>query len=104
MRAELQGVLIEARELPVDQLPRLIGDLEEIKAMAMARLTAPAPPSQADELLDVQAASKRLGLSCDFLYHHHQRFPFTRRMGRKLLFSSLGIDVYIRQNRAKSRA
>ena len=100
MRAELQGVLIEARELPVDQLPRLIGDLEEIRCTAMARLTASAPQPQADELLDIQAASKRLGLSRDYLYRHHQQFPFTRRMGRKLLFSSLGIDEFIRRKRA----
>ena len=100
MRAELQGVLTEARELPVDQLPRLIGDLEEIRCTALARLTVPPSQPQADELLDIQAASKRLGLSRDYLYRHHQQFPFTRRMGRKLLFSSLGIDEFIRRKRA----
>lgn len=63
----------------------------------MARLTAPAQPSGADELLSVEEASRRLGVSKDYLYRHGSDFPFTRRIGRKLLFSSLGIEKYIKQ-------
>lgn len=87
-----------ARELPAEELPRLLGEIEEVRCTAMARLTGPAPlPSRADELLPVEEASRRLGVSKDYLYRHGGDFPFTRRMGRKLLFSSLGIERYIKQ-------
>ena len=96
MRNELQTVLMAVRELPADELPRLLGELEEIRCTALARLAAPAPAGS-DELLDVQEASQRLGVGTDYLYRHHRKFPFTRRMGRKLLFSSLGVGEYLRR-------
>jgi len=90
-----------ARDLPAEELPDLIGELEAIKATAWARLTAPALATQEhDELLDVETAAERLGVSRDYLYRHSQEYPFTRRQGRKLLFSALGIDKHIRQQRA----
>lgn len=99
MRDEFQIVLRAARELPVEQLPRLLGELEEVRCTAMARLTMPAPAqAQSDELLDVEEGARRLGLSKDYLYRHHSSFPFTRRVGRKLLFSARGIDKHIRQH------
>src|SRR5437762_3418847 len=98
MRTELLYVLTAAKELPAEELPRLLGELEEIRCTAMARLTAPASAaSKLDELLDVVEAAFRLGISKDYLYRHHARFPFTRRMGRSLRFSALGIEKYIRQ-------
>ena len=99
MRHELQVVLMAARQLPAGELPHLLGELEEIRATAMARLTSAAPvqPQQHDELLNAGEASQRLGISKDFLYRNHRDFPFTRRVGRRLLFSSLGIEKYIRQ-------
>jgi excisionase family DNA binding protein len=97
MRNELQTVLMAARELPAGELPRLLGELEEIRCTAMARLTAPAPAqAQADELLSAPEAARRLGISQDYLYHHHGDLPFTRRVGRRLLFSALGIEKYIK--------
>jgi excisionase family DNA binding protein len=97
MRNELQTVLTAAQELPASELPHLLGELEVIRCTAMARLTAPAQPSGADELLSVEEASRRLGVSKDYLYRHGSDFPFTRRMGRKLLFSCLGIEKHIKQ-------
>jgi len=99
-----QGDLLErlrnvARELPAGELPEFIGALEGVKATAWARLTAPALATQEhDELLVVEAAAERLGISRDYLYRHSQEYPFTRRQGRKLLFSALGIERHIRQN------
>jgi hypothetical protein len=100
MRNTLQPASEAARNLPVEQLPDFIGELESIKAVAWARLIAPAHASQEhDELLDVDAASRRLGVSRDYLYRRHTRLPFARREGRRLLFSALGIDKYIRQQK-----
>jgi hypothetical protein len=87
-----------ARELPPEELPDLIGELESVKAVAWARLTAPTPTTQEhDELLDVAIAAGRFCISSDYLYRHSREYPFTRRQGRKLLFSALGIERYIRQ-------
>jgi|ERR1019366_2694608 predicted DNA-binding transcriptional regulator AlpA len=100
MRNELQLMLLAAKELPVGELPGLLGELEEIRVTALARLTAPEPaPQQADELLDIGEAARRLGVSKDFLYRNRGDFPFSRRLGRRLLFSALGIDNYIRQQK-----
>jgi excisionase family DNA binding protein len=94
-------ILRAARELPAEDLPDLIGELERAKATAWARLSAPAAaPAEHDELLSVTEAARRLGISSDYLYRHSQAYPFTRRQGRKLLFSALGIERHIRQNRA----
>ena len=97
MRNELQTVMMAAREIPSGELPRLLGELEEIRCTAMARLTAPTNVQRPDELLTVEQAAERLGLSVDYLYKNHSRLPFARRMGRSLRFSSLGIDDYIKR-------
>ena len=52
---------------------------------------------QADELIDVSEASRRLGISEDYLYRNHKSFACTRHMGRKLLFSARGIEKHISQ-------
>ena len=97
-----QGDLLErlrtvARDLPAGELPSFIGELEAVKATAWARLSAPASAAEHDELLEVEAAAQRLGVSKDYLYRHSQEYSFTRRQGRKLLFSALGLEKYIRQ-------
>ena len=99
MIRELQSALDAARALPREQLPEFLGSLEQIRVTALARLSAPAPQQQAqpDELLDVAEAARRLGVSTQYLYRHHSRFPFIRRMGRALRFSAAGIEDYIRQ-------
>jgi excisionase family DNA binding protein len=99
MRDELQFVLRLAQELPPEELPCLLGQIEQVRCSALARLTAPAQAqhSEPDQLLSIGEASSRLNVSQDYLYRHSKEFPFTRRIGRKLLFSSLGIEKYIKQ-------
>jgi len=99
LRPELQLILKIARELPCDELPNLLGEIEQVRYTAIARLSVPShePSSEPDQLLDVEEAAKRLSMSKDYLYRHKDKFPFTRREGRKLLFSSSGIDRYIKQ-------
>jgi hypothetical protein len=102
MRDELRRLLIAALELPAEQMAGLLGEVEEFKCKAMVRLVMPAHPSGPDELLDIEEAARRLGTSKDYLYRHSRQFAFTRRMGRKLLFSALGIELYISE-RGRSR-
>ncbi len=95
MNSALESVLLAARTLPPAELPRLLGDLAEIGATAQARLIAPAPVLQADELLTVKQAAARLRCSPDYLYKRRRELPFARRLGRKLLFSQNGIETYL---------
>jgi len=100
MRPTLQDALNEAHDLPAKELPRLLGDLEEVRATAQARLLAPPSETAPDELLDVNEAATMLGISADYLYHNHKRYRFTRRMGKRLLFSRAGIEKYLKTARA----
>lgn len=100
MHAETKSDLLRfAQELPVGELPRLLGDIEEVRATAQARLNSGAAvlPSGPDRLMTVGEAKDRLGVSADYLYRNNGRLPFTVRMGRKLLFSEAGIERYLRQ-------
>lgn len=100
MRKELESAYLLARNLPAADLPEFLGQLEAIRMTAFARLAigASAPPAP-DTLLNVSEAAKRLHCSPDYLYRHSGKLPFTRRMGSKLLFSSVGIDAYLRKAR-----
>lgn len=99
MRSQLESAFHLAKTLPAEKLPRLLGDLEEIRAVALARLSSVQVELRPDELLDIKGAALRLHVSEDYLYHHHKRLPFTRREGRALRFSSNGIDSYIKKAR-----
>jgi hypothetical protein len=94
-----EDILKAARDVPTEDLPVLIGQLEAAKATAWARLTAPSPAQGHDELVDVMEAARRLGVSTDYVYRHSQEYPFTRRQGRKLLFSALGIEKHFRNTK-----
>jgi predicted DNA-binding transcriptional regulator AlpA len=83
-------------ELPQEELPAFLAELERAKAVAWARLLAPVAAPH-DQLLDVSAAAQRLGLSKHYLYRHQSKYPFVRHDGRRVLFSALGIDAYIQQ-------
>jgi hypothetical protein len=100
MRPELQSALGLSRTLPADELPLLLGELEQIRVTALARIAAPAGEApRPDELLDVQQTAARMNVSENYLYRNSRRMPFTRRVGRKLLFSSSGLDSYLRKLR-----
>jgi predicted DNA-binding transcriptional regulator AlpA len=98
VRKDLESTLIAVRTISHEELPRLLGDLEEIRATALARLTSPAQEFHLpDSLLGVEETATRLGVSRHYLYRNHPTLPFTRRIGRSLRFSSSGIEQYIRR-------
>ena len=95
MRSELQAALHLAETSNPAEIPALLGELEQIRVTALARLSPPAVVCPPDKLLDVGATARRLGISRDYLYRHQRKFPFARRIGRKLLFSSSGLDKFL---------
>lgn len=92
-------------QTPVGDLPRLIGHLAAAQAEALARMvadTSTGPKDRGpDENLPIVEAARRLGVSRDYLYRHARRFPFTVRIGRRLLFSAAGLEKW---NRTRQRA
>lgn len=57
--------------------------------------TRPAAPAAADDLLDVDTAARRLGMSRSWLYRNARRLPFTVPVGSLLRFDPRGIARYI---------
>ncbi len=99
MSHELEPALALAKNLAPEQLPHFLGELEAVRVTALARIAEPASEAKPDQLVDVGRAATRLGCSKGFLYHNHKRFPFARRIGRRLLFSSVGLDSYLKKTR-----
>jgi hypothetical protein len=91
----MQNVLSAVRTCDAADMPRILGMLAEISAVAQARLSAPAPAPATgqDVLLNVREAAAKLHCSTATLYK--KDFPFTKRLGAKRLFSSRGIDEYL---------
>jgi excisionase family DNA binding protein len=99
MIEDLKPALELARNLPSEELPRFLGALRECEATALARLTSPVPVDTTDELLTIEQAAQRLNVSTNYLYRHHARFGFSRRIGRALRFSAAGLQKYIAARR-----
>jgi predicted DNA-binding transcriptional regulator AlpA len=97
MTMDVEALLSLVRSLAPDELPRFLGDLEMVRAIAWSRLSTPenTTPATSDELIDIEQAASLLGVSCSYLYHNHNKFPFSRRVGRTLRFSSHEIQRYI---------
>ena len=99
MRSSLAAVLIEAQKLPLEELPLFLSELEHVKLAAFVRMVCPASATPPDELLDVDECARRLHCSTEYLYANHGKLSFTRRMGKKLLFSSSALNSYLKKSR-----
>jgi len=101
MRRELEEVLELAGTLPADELPRLLGELEEVRARAFQRLSTPEQAPTSDALLTVKQVAARLSVSREYIYVHARQFPFFRpnKTGRALRFSAAGLDLYLKKSR-----
>jgi hypothetical protein len=97
-----EQLLAAVRDVALDELPHLLGQLREIEATALARLyTSPAsglPSTKQEELLNITEAAKRLNVSEDYLYRNWKKLPFARKYGWGLRFNALGINHYIQSS------
>jgi predicted DNA-binding transcriptional regulator AlpA len=100
----IETIVEQARVTPSEQLPEFLGKLETARAVAYARLQAPAPLARPDDqLIAVGAAAALLCVSRSYLYQHSATLPFTVRVGKKVLFSTQGIQEYVKQRQMKRR-
>ena len=98
----IESLLSDVQAATQQQLPHLIGCLQEAQAAAMARLLHPetaTPTTSDDRLLNVKEAAERLGTSADYLYRHWSRLPFARKCPFGLRFSEQGIAAWIRRQK-----
>jgi excisionase family DNA binding protein len=101
MREELKSVLAQAENLPPTELPRLLGELEEVRAIAFARLLAPPVPLMRsdEELLDIAEAARRLGLSRTTLYTLIGRGELkSRTIGRRRMIPRAAIESFTKKD------
>ena len=59
--------------------------VEEIRAAVREELRAANGPHNSDKLLTPEEVAEHLGVSPDWVYHHHKKLPFTRKLGPRLL-------------------
>jgi hypothetical protein len=88
-------------ELPIEELPNLIGDLARLQAKANARLygqlVGAAPSSKKDEVLTVAQVAKMLNRSPDHVYRSCQRkdgIPHGRDDGGRLWFKHSKVEEW----------
>jgi predicted DNA-binding transcriptional regulator AlpA len=90
--------------IDVANIPDALAELERVRAALWARLamptTAAAPTtSEPDRLLTAENVHAQTQLSIRWLYRHADALPFTRRIGRKVLFSSVGLAKWLATRR-----
>lgn len=104
-RPDLAGLGTQIQEARIEELPNLIGNLEALKAVAWSRITTAnaraGAAAHADENLSVAEAARRLGISRHYLYRHAHRFPFTVKIGRRVLFSTRGLEVWLQRRQGR---
>jgi transcriptional regulator of acetoin/glycerol metabolism len=98
LRKELQSALDLARAMPPEELPEFLGQLETIRIVGLARISAPAVAIE-DKQISITEAAPRLGVSRSFLYRHWKKYKFARQEGTRVLFSSAGLDSHVRRAR-----
>jgi excisionase family DNA binding protein len=93
--AELAAHPERVNELAPDVARTLLAQLATLQAPLLARALAGGGAAAADELLTIDVAARRLGLSEDWLYRHARKLPFTVPIGRQLRFSARRLEAYI---------
>lgn len=87
-----------------EQCPRLIGELERLKASLWLRMAAPAhrqATPQPDCLLTAEEVAQRLRVTKEYVYRHARKYPFTVREGRYVRFSQAGLTRYLDRHQGK---
>ena len=94
-------------DVPLVEIPRLLGCLEQVKAGFWAKLVThngkaqPLPSTEPDKLLFPEDAAALLNVKTRWLYDHWKQLPFARKLSRKALrFSEAGLRRWQATRRA----
>ncbi len=105
--AELLEIPSRAAAVPAERIPSLLGRLESLRAVLLARLInagTPAPPTSiqvsgeahSDRLLTPTEAATLMGVKVRWLYQHHRAFPFAKKLSRRVLrFDEAGLRRWL---------
>src|SRR5262249_32041438 len=93
--ADLAAQPARVDELAPEQARAMLAQLVTLQAPLLARALLAGGGRDPDELLTVDAAAQRLGLSEAWLYRHARTLPFTVHVGRQVRFSSRRLEGYI---------
>ena len=93
--ADLSAQPSRVDELTAEQARGLLAQLVTLQAPLLARALGTGGGREPDELLTVDGAAQRLGLSEAWLYRHHRTLPFTVHVGRQVRFSARRLEAYI---------
>ena len=108
--ADLTALLADLEQIAPESIPRVVGELERLKTLLVGRLMAEKSRNgstageskdvEEDRLLTAKDAAARLSVSTDHLYRNKE-LPFRVRLpnSSKVLFSSQGIDRYLKSQR-----
>lgn len=98
--AELAADPDRVKDLPMEDLAKVLSAVEQVRALVWARLSSPARQSRKDDgepdtddrLLNAAEVAERLDVTERYVYDHADEWPFTRRISpRKLRFSERGL-------------
>ena len=109
--AELLDMPSRASAVPTESIPSLLGRLESLRAVLLARLInegAPALPTsiqvpsgtRTDHLLTPAEAATLMNVTIRWLYQHHRAFPFAKKLSRRVLrFDEAGLHRWLAHRR-----
>ena len=106
LQAILAGLDRMVSEANPNQLPAISAALSAVAAAAGARLVLVNGQAEdhnfcaPDVNLSAPDAAHRLGVSVDWLYKHHRKLPFARKIGRRVLFSARGLENWNRRKKS----
>ena len=95
--AAVRSLEAAIEEMSKDQLLATLNALAAVASRAASKVLSEldaAPVRKPDRNLSVAEAAGRLGVSKDYLYRNWRRLPFARRIGRRLLFSETGLELW----------
>jgi hypothetical protein len=109
VRRELESVLDAVRSVPATELPAFIGQIAELQAIALSRLTSPIPAAalpdrNLDDVLGVDQAAAYISMSRKWVYRHQEILPVMKvGFGQRprLKFRRRDLDAWLEQHRMK---
>ena len=92
--------LHEVESVPVDEIPKALGQIESVRAVLYARLLSrPAPPAaqESERLLRAEEVAKRLGQKVAWVRRHKHQIGGLDSLSRHLRFREVEVNRYVKR-------